>query len=225
MPTSDYLKPFPLFLEKPLCHADALEWLKGQPEDVRRVTYVDPDGVLMQKPVIEEGTYVDPSAFLIGGMILRSGCYIGPQAVIRLDENNVAEPLILGVESNIQDFALVHSNTTKMGERVIVAHQAIVHGAIIEDDVALYIQAVADGGGTVIGRGSFLNQGSYVGKGVKVPAGRHVEPGRIVLTQAEADALPAVPEAVEEVRLHVLELNRLHVKRHLELGCAPDSDA
>ncbi|MBW1806812.1 MAG: hypothetical protein JRJ19_00250 [Deltaproteobacteria bacterium] len=218
MRPADYLKPFPLFPEKPLSYTEACDWLQDQPEDVRRVTYVDPDGVLMQKPVIEEGTYVDPSALLIGGMILRSGCYIGPQAVIRLDENNVAEPLILGVESNIQDFALVHSNTTKIGERVIVAHQAIVHGAVIEDDAALYIQAVADGGGTVIGKGSFLNQGSYVGKGVKIPPGRHVEPGRTILTQAEADALPAVPEAIEQIRLHVLELNKLHVKRHLELG-------
>ena len=218
MQTPDYLKPFPFFPEKPLSYTEALDWLKDQAEDVRRVTYVDPEGVLMQKPVIEEGTYVDPSAFLIGGMILRSGCYIGPQAVIRLDENNVAEPLVLGVESNIQDFALVHSNTTKIGERVIVAHQAIVHGAVVEDDAALYIQAVADGGGTVIGKGSFLNQGSYVGRGVKVPPGRHVEPGRTVLTQAEADALPAVPEAVEDVRLRVLEMNKLHVKRHLELS-------
>lgn len=212
------LKPFPLFPDEPLTHSQALNWLQSQPEDVRLVTYVDPDGLLMQKPVIEEGTYVDPSALLIGGMILRPGCYIGPQAVIRLDENNVAEPLILGAESNIQDFALVHSNTTRIGQRVIIAHQAIVHGAVIEDDVALYIQAVADGGGTVIGKRSFLNQGSYVGKGVKVPPGRHVEPGRRILTQAEADALPAVPEAIEQIRLHVLELNKLHVKRHLELG-------
>ncbi len=218
MSTKDNLRPFPLFVDG--CHnrQDAEAWLRGQPEEVQRVTWVDAEGNLMQRPVVEDGTYVDPSALLIGGMILRPGSYVGPQAVVRLDENNVPAPMILGVESNIQDFALVHSHTTRIGDRVIVAHHAVVHGAVVEDDAALYIQAVADGGGTVIGQGSFLNQGAYVGKGIKIPPQRHVPPGAKILTQSEADALGPVPEQIEAIRLHVLELNRLHVQRHLKLS-------
>jgi carbonic anhydrase/acetyltransferase-like protein (isoleucine patch superfamily) len=105
---------------------------------------------------------------------------------------------------------------------VIVAHQAIVHGAVLQDEVTLYIQATADGAGTQIGRGSFLNQGSYVGKGIKVPPGRHVAPGQKVLTQKEADQLPPVPEQLVGIQKHVLELNRLHVERHLQL--VPEGD-
>lgn len=216
------LRPFPLFIEGASDRDAAERWLDEQPRDVRRVTWVDAEGRLMQKPVVDPGSYVDPRALLIGGLIIRPGCYIAPFAVVRLDENNVPEPLIVGSQSNIQDHALVHSHTTRIGERVIVAHQAIVHGAVLQDEVTLYIQAVADGNGTVIGRGSFLNQGSYVGKGIKVPPGRHVAPGQKVLTQQEADALPPVPEKLVEIQKHVLELNKLHVERHLNL--VPEGD-
>jgi len=216
------LRPFPLFIDGVSDRGAAERWLEKQPPDVRRVTWVEADGRLMQKPVVDPGSYVDPRAQLIGGMIIRPGCYIAPFAVIRLDENNVPEPLIVGSQSNIQDHALVHSHATRIGERVIVAHQAIVHGAVLEDEVALYIQAVADGNGTVIGRGSFLNQGAYVGKGIKVPPGRHVAPGRKVLTQAEADGLPPIPKKLIEIQKHVLELNQLHAGRHMDL--VPEGD-
>lgn len=216
------LRPFPLFIEGVSNRDAAEQWLDEQAHDVRRVTWVDADGRLMQKPVAEPGSYVDPQALLIGGLIIRPGCYIAPFAVIRLDENNVPEPLIIGAETNIQDHALVHSHATRIGNRVIIAHQAVVHGAVLEDEVTLYIQATADGNGTVIGRGSFLDQGAYVGKGIKVPPGRHVVSGRKVLTQQEADELPPVPEKLVEIQKQVLELNELHVERHLNL--IPEGD-
>lgn len=216
------LRPFPLFIEGITSRDAAERWLDDQTHDVRRVTWVDADGRLMQKPVVEPGSYVDPHALLIGGLIIRPGCYIAPFAVIRLDENNVPEPLIVGAQSNIQDHALVHSHATRIGNRVIVAHQAVVHGAILEDEVTLYIQATADGAGTVIGRGSFLNQSAHVGKGIKIPPGRHVAPGQHVLTQKDADDLPPVPEDLIEIQKQVLELNKLHVERHLDL--VPEGD-
>jgi carbonic anhydrase/acetyltransferase-like protein (isoleucine patch superfamily) len=150
-------------------------------------------------------------------MIISKGCYVGPYAVVRLDEKPSAEPLVVGEDTNLQDCSVVHATTQHIGRRVIVAHQSIVHGAVVEDDVTIYIQAVVDGGGTVLGRGSFLHQGSYVGKGLRVPEGRYVEPGRRVLNQAEADALGPVPDALRAVREHVMECNALHTKRYLAL--------
>lgn len=198
--------------------AEARKWLEAQGEAVRRVTRLDERGRLLQAPLVEDGAFVDPTARLIGGMIIGAGCYVGPYAVIRLDEKPTPEPLVIGPGSNVQDCAVIHSTTQRIGGRVIVAHQAIVHGAVVEDDVTIYIQAVVDGGGAVIGRGAFLHQGSYVGKGVRIPAGRCVEPGRRILTQAEADALGPVPEALLHVREHVLELNDAHVRRYLSLA-------
>ncbi len=191
----------------------ALEWLAAQSEAVRAVTMVDGHGRLRQRAAIDPGSFVDPTAVLIGGIVIRRGCYVGPHAIIRLDEKNGIEPFVLDEDSNIQDCAIVHAQTARIGRRVIVAHQAIVHGAVVEDDVSIYIQAVADGD-TMLGSGCFLHQGSYVGKGLRLPPGRYVAPGQKVLTQAEADALPEVPEALLAVRAAVLEHNRQHVRNH-----------
>ena len=65
------LRPFPLFIETVSTREAAERWLDEQSRDVRRVTYLDADGRLMQKPVIEPGSYVDPHALLIGGLIIR----------------------------------------------------------------------------------------------------------------------------------------------------------
>jgi carbonic anhydrase/acetyltransferase-like protein (isoleucine patch superfamily) len=153
---------------------------------------------------------------LIGGMIISKGCYIGPYAVIRLDEKSNENPLVIGENSNVQDCAVIHSNTTSIGKNVIVAHQSIVHGAIVEDDVTIYIQAVVDGGGTVIGKGSFLHQGSYVGKNIKIPPHSYVAPGEKILTQEQADSLGPIPEALLKVRENVLEHNKHHTKNYLK---------
>jgi carbonic anhydrase/acetyltransferase-like protein (isoleucine patch superfamily) len=193
--------------------ATAMEWLGRQSEAVRAVTTVDGDGRLRQRPVIDPGSFVDPTAVLIGGIVIRRACYVGPYAVIRLDEQTGFDPFVLDESSNIQDCAIVHAQTARIGRRVIVAHQAIVHGATVEDDVTIYIQAVVDGD-TVLGSGCFLHQGSYVGKGLRLGPGRYVAPGQKVMSQAEADALPEVPAALLEVRAAVLEHNRQHVHSH-----------
>jgi len=199
--------------------ADAHRWLSEQSQTVALVTTISKRGQVVQSPYVEKGAFVDPTAQLIGGVIVKKGCYVGPFAAIRLDEKEELNPLVIDEDSNVQDCAIVHSTTERIGKRVIVAHQSIVHGAAIEDDVTIYIQAVVDGGGTVIGQGSFLHQGSYVGKGIRVPKERYVAPGQKILTQAEADALPAVPKQLVDLRRHVLEHNRAHVLRHADAEC------
>ncbi len=196
---------------------EAVRWLAAQSDEVRAVTAVDGLGRVSQHPSVHPESFVDPTAVLIGGILVRRGCYIGPHAIVRLDEKVGCEPCILGERSNIQDCAIVHAQTSRIGRRVIVAHQAIVHGATVEDDVTLYIQAVADGD-TVLGRGCFLHQGSYVGSGLTLAPGRFVAPGQRVLTQAEADRLPEVPDELEAIREAVLENNRCHVFSHRVLA-------
>jgi carbonic anhydrase/acetyltransferase-like protein (isoleucine patch superfamily) len=199
---------------EPLPRGGAARWLAAQPEDVRRVTFVGKDGNLFQRPFVAPGAWVDPTARLMGGVVVSRGCFVGPYAVIRLDEKGSIRPLVIGEDSNVQDCAIVHSTTTTIGRRVIVAHQAIVHGAHVEDDVTIYIQAVVDGGSAVIGAGSFLHQGSYVGRDVVLRPGSYVEPGRKVLTQAEADSLPLLPDELKRIRDRVLAQNLRHVETH-----------
>ena len=195
---------------------EAVRWLAAQSDDVKAVTAVDGLGRVTQHPSVHTDSFVDPTAVLIGGIVVCRGCYIAPHAIVRLDEKVGFEPCILGEHSNIQDCAIVHAQTSRIGRRVIVAHQAIVHGATVEDDVTLYIQSVADGD-TVLGRGCFLHQGSYVGKGLRLAPGRYVSPGQRVLTQAEADQLPEVPDELKAIRESVLAHNRSHVVSHRAL--------
>lgn len=207
------LRPHPIEVPGVGSLDEVLRWIGAQSEAVRAVTSVDGHGRLRQRPAVDPDSFVDPTAVLIGGIVVRSGCYIGPHAIVRLDEKVGPEPCVLGQDSNIQDCAIVHAHTPRIGDRVIIAHQAIVHGATVEDDVTIYIQAVADGD-TVLGRGCFLHQGCYVGKGLTLAPNRSVAPGQKVLTQAEADQLPEVPEALIAIRNAVLEHNRSHVASH-----------
>ncbi len=191
------------------------EWLEGQSDEVKAVSFLLSDGTLAQKPVVEDGAYVHPTAQLIGGIIVRKGAFIGPYAVIRLDEKTALEPLIIDEEANVQDGAIVHSTASRIGRRAIVAHQAIVHGARMEDGAALYIQAVADSG-AVIGEGSFLHQGSYVGKNIEIAPGRLVPAGAKILTQREADSLPPVPDDIKAIMQHVVEDNISHARKYIK---------
>lgn len=195
---------------------DFSQWLTTQPEEIALVTSWR-DGVgVVQQPYIEEGAYVDPRARLIGGIIVKNGCYIGPFAVVRMDEKADSMPLIINEGSNVQDNAVVHADTRSIGRNVIVAHQAIVHGAVIGDEATLYIQAVADSG-TTIGEGCFLHQGTYVGKNLTLAPERYVAPGQKILTQQQADALPPVPGELLALRRHVLDDNHAHTRRYLKL--------
>lgn len=211
--SAPYLRPHPLRVPGVETLEDASRWLESQNEAVRAVTRLFGNGRLVQSPVVDPGSVVDPTAVLIGGIIVERGCYIGPHAVVRLDERENPMPCIIGEQTNIQDCAIVHANTPSIGRRVIVAHQAIVHGATIKDDVSLYIQAVVDSN-TILGPGCFLHQGSYVGKNLVLAPNRYVAPGQKVLTQKEAEALPEVPEPLLAIRASVLEDNAKHVKNH-----------
>ncbi len=208
-----HLRPHPLKVPGVSSLKEALRWLESQNDAVRAVTTISGDGSLVQRPVIHPESVVDPTAVLIGGIIVERQCYIGPHAVVRLDERESPMPFIIGERSNIQDCAVVHANTPAIGCRVIVAHQAIVHGAAVKDDVTVYIQAVADSD-TILGPGCFLHQGSYVGKNLVLAPNRYVAPGQKVLSQDEADALPEVPEPLLAIRASVLEHNAKHVENH-----------
>ncbi|MGM0595757.1 MAG: gamma carbonic anhydrase family protein [Myxococcota bacterium] len=209
----DNLIPFPLSIAANIDKPH--EWLEKQNERIKAVTYIDQRNFLMQKPVVSPEAWVDPTALIIGGVIIRKGCYIAPHAVIRLDENDSPEPLVIDDGTNIQDGAIVHAATRSIGKEVIVAHQAVVHGAIVEDEVTLYIQTVVDGGGTIIGKGSFLHYGTYVGKGIQILPDSYLAPGVRVLTQAQADNLPKVNQELRELRKKVMNHNHAHCKSYL----------
>lgn len=89
-----------------------------------------------KSPKIDATVFVHPTAVIIGDVTIGAHSSIWPYAVLRGD----VEPIVVGENTNIQDHVLIHSTTGNpvfIGKYVTIGHQAIIHGAIIEDEVLI----------------------------------------------------------------------------------------
>ena len=111
-------------------------------------------------PVIGEAVFVAEQVALIGRVILKDRANIWFGSVLRGDVNRIT----IGVDSNIQDNSTVHVTSTyetKVGDRVTVGHNCIIHGCVIEDNCLIGMGAtILDG--AVIGKGSIVGANSLV---------------------------------------------------------------
>lgn len=105
-----------------------------------------------------ERCYFSENATIVGDVVMGSECSIWFNAVLRGDVNSIR----IGDRVNIQDGSILHTlyekSTVTIGNDVTVGHNAIVHGADIDD-------------GALIGMGSTLLDYVHVGKGAIVAAG------------------------------------------------------
>lgn len=161
-------------------------------------------------PRLDASTWVDPLASVIGAVEVGRRVYVGPFASVRGDEG---QPIHIGDDANIQDGVVIHALETEshgqpvegrtyvvggrqyavfVGDRVSLAHQALVHGpARVDEGVFVGMQAMVFKAS--VGAGSVVEPGAKV-IGVAVPPGRYVPAGMVVTTQAAADALPVIEE-------------------------------
>ena len=118
-------------------------------------------------PSLGNPRFIAPNATIVGDVTLGDGSSVWYGAVIRSDLN----PIRIGRDCNVQDNATIHSNRSSvatLGNGVTVGHNAIVHGATIEDDVLVGMHAtVLDG--AHIGKGSIIAAGAVVLSGMEVP--------------------------------------------------------
>lgn len=182
---------------------------------IRRTNHVDrAKGLVLQAPFVEAGAHVDARAELTGGVYVSRGAFIAPEAIVRMDEKTTLEPLFIGEDTNLQDEVMVHADQGSIGARCIVAHNAILHGARLGDDVTVYIKAVIDTGAS-LGDGAFIDAGAYVGRGVAIPPGRYVRPLQAVCSTADAELLPPVLADHREMQASVLAHNRAHARHYM----------
>ncbi|MCL2750898.1 MAG: gamma carbonic anhydrase family protein [Coriobacteriia bacterium] len=125
---------------------------------------------------------------IVGDVVMGSDTSIWFNAVIRAD----LTPVRIGNLSNIQDNATVHVDKdcpVIIGEGVTVGHNAVVHGATIEDDVIVGMNATILNG-AVVGRGSIIAAGALVKEGADIPERSLVVgvPGKVVKTFTEEEA-------------------------------------
>ncbi len=132
-------------------------------------------------PQVDPSAFVHASALLIGEVTLGPDASVWPQAVMRGDVG----ALILGAASNLQDGSVVHCteglSTTRIGARVTVGHNVIVHGAHIDDDCLIGMGAIILDNAH-IGRHCIIGAGTLITQNKVIPPGSMVmgSPGRVV---------------------------------------------
>ncbi|MCX5241372.1 gamma carbonic anhydrase family protein [Streptomyces prunicolor] len=129
-------------------------------------------GIGGREPKVDESAFVAPTASVIGDVTLSAGASVWYGAVLRGD----VEGISVGASSNVQDNCTLHADPgfpVSVGERVSVGHNAVVHGATVEDDCLI-------GMGATVLNGAVIGAGSLVAAQALVPQGMVVPPGSLV---------------------------------------------
>ncbi|MFF7731144.1 gamma carbonic anhydrase family protein [Streptomyces sp. NPDC008001] len=148
-------------------------------------------------PEIHSTAFVAPAAVLIGAVRLGPRASVWYHAVLRADFDRID----IGEQANVQDGAVLHADPgfpVRLGARVTVGHNAVLHGCTVEDDVLI-------GMGAIVLNGSRIGSGCVLTAGTVIPENRHV-PARSVAagptgvvvrtaTRADLDLVAAAAQA------------------------------
>lgn len=129
-------------------------------------------GIGGKEPRLDEEAFVAPTSVVIGDVTLHAGASAWYGAVLRAD----AGPIVIGADSNVQDNCSLHVDPgfpITVGERVSIGHNAVLHGATVEDDCLI-------GMGATVLNGAMIGAGSLVAAQALVPQGMQVPPGSLV---------------------------------------------
>ena len=112
------------------------------------------------------------NAVVVGEVVMGDECTVWFNAVVRGDVHSIT----IGNRSNIQDGAVIHCTYQKaktiIGNNVSIAHNAVVHGCMIEDNVLI-------GMGAIVMDDAIIGSGSVIAAGAIVLPGTRVEPGSV----------------------------------------------
>lgn len=148
-------------------------------------------------PDIADSCYVSSNATIIGDVCMEANASVWFHTVIRGDKDHIH----IGEESNIQDNCTLHTDPDhilSIGKRVTVGHNAVLHGAILEDEV-------------LIGMGAIILNGAYIGHGSIIGAGALVTENQIIPPNSVAVGCPArVMKQCDEKQLKEIRDNAQH---------------
>jgi carbonic anhydrase/acetyltransferase-like protein (isoleucine patch superfamily) len=120
-------------------------------------------------PRVADSAFVAPTATLVGDVIVEAGASVWYGAVIRADY----APVIVREGANVQDNAVVHGPpglTTDIGRGATVAHNCVVHGALLGEECLVANGSVVLDGAT-IGVRALVAAGSVVAAQARIPDG------------------------------------------------------
>lgn len=146
------------------------------------------------EPRIGENTFLADNATIIGDVTIGKDCSIWFHAVLRGDVNSIT----IGDRTNIQDGVVIHTlykqSVTRIGNDVSIGHNAIIHGAVVEDKC-------------LIGMGATLLDNAVVGTGCIVAANALVLSNAVLEPYGVYAGVPAkrVREVNPHQREHIIE--------------------
>lgn len=117
-------------------------------------------------PTVSSSAKIFENAVISGDVTLNDNVNVWFNVSMRGD----MAPITIGENTNIQDNAVIHTNTDKpttIGKNVTVGHGAIIHACTIEDDCLI-------GMGSIILDGAIVRKGSLVGAGAVVPPNKEI---------------------------------------------------
>ncbi len=141
-------------------------------------------------PVFGSNCYLAPNATIVGDVIMGDECSVWFNAVVRGDVHQIR----IGNRCNIQDGAIIHCTYQKasvtIGDFVSIAHNAVVHGCTIEDNVLI-------GMGAIVMDHAVVGTGSIVAAGAIVLQNTIIEPGSIYAGNPAKKIKMVSPEQAE----------------------------
>ncbi|GGZ27002.1 gamma carbonic anhydrase family protein [Echinicola pacifica] len=133
------------------------------------------------------------NATVVGDVIMGEECTVWFNAVVRGDVHEIR----IGNRTNIQDGAIIHCSyqkaATYIGDNVSIAHNAIVHGCTIQDNVLV-------GMGAVVMDHALVHSGAVIAAGAIVLAGTVVEANSIYAGIPAKKVKDTGPEMLEVIR-------------------------
>lgn len=148
------------------------------------------------QPQVHESAWLAPGTVVVGRVSIGAESSVWYGSVLRAD----TEDVIVGQRCNIQDQCGMHSDPGEpaiLHDRVSLGHQAMVHGAVVEEGALVGIGATVLGGARVEA-GALVAAGSLVPPGKTVPAGTLWAgvPGKVVreLTDEDRSGFAETPE-------------------------------
>jgi len=145
-----------------------------------------------KSPEFGDNCWLAPNATVVGDVVMGKNCTVWFNAVIRGDVNTIR----IGDDSNIQDGVVIHGtyqkSGTQIGNNVSIAHNAVIHGCTIHDNVLV-------GMGAIIMDGAVVNSGSVIAAGAVVLANTVVEANSIFAGMPAKKVKDVGPEMVEVI--------------------------
>ncbi len=156
---------------------------------------------LKQQVKIGQRVFIAPNATVLGNASLGDDVSVWFGAVLRADGDSIT----IGNRSNIQDNATIHVDPgfpVFIGKECIVGHNAVVHGAYLENNVLVGIHATVLNGAK-IGAFSIIGAGALVPEGAVIPPYSLVlgVPGKVIKSISEEQKLKILRNAESYVQL------------------------